>query len=76
MKSEVRVATRLFDISGRLIYDGAVTATEDEPPAPVAGEVFLPLETDPAESLSVALSRAAGHLILELAHHNVFPSAK
>jgi hypothetical protein len=76
MKSEVRLAARLFDSNGRLIYDGEVTATEDEPPAPVAGEVFLPLETDPAESLSVALSRAAGYLILELAKRNVFPSAK
>jgi hypothetical protein len=45
------------------LFSVETTGLEEEPPEPVGGEVFLPLETEPAESLSVALSRAVGSLI-------------
>jgi len=51
--------------SQRQRYSIATTGSETEPPTPVGGEAFLPLETDPAESLSVALSRAIGTLVLQ-----------
>jgi hypothetical protein len=47
---------------------------EDEPPKPAGGEVFFPLETDPAESLSVALSRAIGALLVDPRFRAVFPA--
>ena len=47
------------------LYSILTTGGETEPPVPVGGEAFLPLETDPGESLSVALSRAIGTLILQ-----------
>ena len=65
MHSRVRLGIMLFDRAAHPVFSGEVVGSEDEPPAPVGGEVFLPLETDPAESLSVALSRAVGALILE-----------
>ncbi|MFZ0887408.1 MAG: hypothetical protein WA005_03070, partial [Candidatus Binataceae bacterium] len=65
MHSRVRLGITLFDRAAHPLFSGEVVGIEDEPPAPVGGEVFLPLETDPAESLSVALSRAVGALILE-----------
>jgi hypothetical protein len=66
MHARATIEVELFDHAGRTILSGKVTGTEDEPPAPVGGEVFLPLETDPAESLSVAISRAIGALVLQL----------
>ncbi len=65
MHSRAAIGVKLLDAGGRELFSGTVTGVEDEPPAPVGGEVFLPLETDPAESLSVALSRAIGAIILE-----------
>jgi hypothetical protein len=56
-----------FTVAGRAHgepYSILTKGSETEPPVPVGGEAFLPLETDPAESLSVALSRAIGTLIL------------
>jgi hypothetical protein len=64
MRARVRISLELCDRSGRKVLVDQVTGVEDEPPVPVGGEVFLPLETDPAESLSVALSRAIGAIIL------------
>jgi hypothetical protein len=57
-----------FTVADRMHHELCSTVTtgiETEPPVPVGGEAFLPLETDPAESLSVALSRAIGMLILQ-----------
>jgi hypothetical protein len=65
MRSVVRGKYELRNRDGAVIYSGEISGTEDEPPNPVGAEVFLPLETDPAESLSVALSRAVGLLMLE-----------
>jgi hypothetical protein len=65
MRSVVRVKYELRNRDGAVIYSGEISGTENEPPNPVGAEVFLPLETDPAESLSVALSRAVGLLMLE-----------
>jgi hypothetical protein len=64
MHSLVRIGVELFDRDGRALFSGSVSGAEDEPPPPVGGEVFLPLETEPSESLSVALSRAVGAIIL------------
>jgi hypothetical protein len=65
MHSQVRLWVLLFDRAGHAIFSRQISGAEDEPPAPVGHEEFLPLETDPAESLSVALSRAVGALVLE-----------
>src|ERR1700733_564339 len=48
---------------GAVLYESELDGAEDEPPQPVGAEVFFPLESDPAESLSVALSRAIGALL-------------
>jgi hypothetical protein len=65
MKAAVRIKYTLVSRAGGAVYSGELTGREQEPPTPVGGEVFLPLETDPAESLSVAMSRAIGALMLE-----------
>lgn len=65
MHAEMRVKYELKNRDGAVLYSGEVTGVEDEPPNPVDGEVFLPLETEPGESLSVALSRAVGSLMLQ-----------
>ncbi len=65
MKAEVKLRFTLSSPSNPALYSTVTIGTEEEPPAPVGGEVFLPLETDPAESLSVAMSRAAGALVLQ-----------
>jgi hypothetical protein len=51
--------------NGASVYENEIVGIEEEPPKPIGNEVFLPLETDPAESLSVALSRAIGALLLD-----------
>jgi hypothetical protein len=61
----VRARITLSDRVGAVLYSGEISGIESEPPNPVGGEVFLPLETLPAESLSVALSRAIGSLMLQ-----------
>jgi hypothetical protein len=73
MRSVVRAKYELRNRDGAVIYSGEISGTEDEPPNPVGAEVFLPLETDPAESLSVALSRAVGLLMLEPNFRNELP---
>ena len=74
MRSVVRVKYELRNRDGAAIYSGEITGTENEPPNPVGAEVFLPLETDPAESLSVALSRAVGQLMLQPAFRDPLPT--
>jgi hypothetical protein len=65
MRAVVRAKVKLSDRTGAVLYEGEISGIESEPPNPVGGEVFLPLETLPAESLSVALSRAIGSLMLQ-----------
>jgi hypothetical protein len=65
MKAVARLKYQLKNRDGAEIYSNEISGAESEPPNTVGGEVFLPLETEPAESLSVALSRAVGLLILD-----------
>ncbi len=65
MRAVVRAKFKLSDREGAVLYSGDIAGIESEPPNPVGGEIFLPLETIPAESLSVALSRAIGSLMLQ-----------
>lgn len=65
MHAVVRVKYQLKDRDGATLYTNEITGIENEPPNPVGAEVFLPLETEPAESLSVALSRAVGELMID-----------
>jgi hypothetical protein len=65
MTAQVRLHFTLSSRTNPKVFSVVTTGTETEPPAPVGGEVFLPLETEPGESLSVALSRAVGALILQ-----------
>jgi hypothetical protein len=74
MTATVRAKFELRSRAGDVLYAGEIAGLEDEPPAPVGREVFLPLETEPAESLSVALSRAVGALIVEPKFRAALPS--
>lgn len=65
MNSIVRVRYELKNRDGAVVFSREIDGKEDEPPNPVGAEVFLPLETEPAESLSVAMSRAVGLLIVD-----------
>jgi len=65
MNAVVRVKYELRNRAGAVLYADQVSGVENEPPNPVGAEVFLPLETEPGESLSVALSRAVGLLMLQ-----------
>ncbi len=65
MDSRVKLKFTLQSRLGDTLYAGEILGTEQEPPLPVGHEVFFPLEADPAESLSVALSRAVGSLFVE-----------
>jgi hypothetical protein len=65
MNAVVRAKFELKNRDGQVMYSGEISGIENEPPNPVGAEVFLPLETEPVESLSVALSRAVGQLMLE-----------
>jgi hypothetical protein len=65
MKATARIKFTLASRADGATYSAQLTGREQEPPAPVGGEVFLPLETEPSESLSVAMSRAIGALMLE-----------
>ena len=64
MTAQVRLRFTIFSHKSPGSITVTTSGTEQEPPAPVGGEVFLPLETDPSESVSVALSRAIAELIL------------
>ena len=65
MNAVVRAKFELKNRDGQVIYSGEISGIENEPPNPVGAEVFLPLETEPVESLSVAMSRAIGQLMLD-----------
>jgi hypothetical protein len=65
MNSLVRVRYELKNRDGAVVFSREIDGKEDEPPNPVGAEIFLPLETEPAESLSVAMSRAVGSLIVD-----------
>jgi hypothetical protein len=73
MTSRVKLKYQLKRRDGSVVYENEVTGVEDEPPKPVGGEVFFPLETDPAESLSVALSRAIGAPLADSKFRQAFP---
>jgi hypothetical protein len=73
MKAVVRVKYELKNRDGAVLYSAEIDGTENEPPSPVGGEIFLPLETEPAESLSVAMSRAVGLLMLQPQFHAALP---
>jgi hypothetical protein len=73
MRAVVRVKYELKNRDGGVIYSDDITGIETEPPNPVGAEVFLPLETEPAESLSVALSRAVGLLMLQPKFRDALP---
>jgi hypothetical protein len=55
------------------LYENEQLGREEEPPKPVGGEIFFPLETEPAESLSVAMSRAIGTLLANPDFRKVLP---
>jgi hypothetical protein len=65
MDARFRIKFTLLGRGGEKLYQGDLLGMEQEPPSPVGGEIFLPLETEPAEALSVAMSRAIGKLLLE-----------
>jgi hypothetical protein len=73
MHSRAAFSVQLFGRDGQKLVSTDVKGAEDEPPPPVAGEVFLPLEMDPAASLSVAMSRAIGAIILDPAIRGALP---
>jgi hypothetical protein len=73
MHAIVRVKYQLKDRDGAVLYSDEISGIENEPPNPVGAEVFLPLETEPAESLSVALSRAVGLLMLDPQFRSALP---
>jgi hypothetical protein len=73
MRATVRVKFELRNRDGDVLYSGEISGIENEPPSPVGAEVFLPLETEPAESLSVALSRAVGLLMIQPKFRDALP---
>jgi hypothetical protein len=74
MTAHVQLRFTVADQTHHELCSTVTTGIETEPPVPVGGEAFLPLETDPAESLSVALSRAIGMLILQPEFRRAIPS--
>ncbi|MHB8381551.1 MAG: hypothetical protein ACYDC3_04315 [Candidatus Binataceae bacterium] len=75
MRSKVRLKFTLSSRANPDLYTGEILGTEDEPPPPVGKEVFLPLETEPEESMSVAMSRAVGALMLQPGFRTALPQA-
>jgi hypothetical protein len=73
MNASVKIKFELRDRAGKIVYAKEIDGREHEPPKPVGHEVFLPLETDPYESLSVAMSRAVGGLIVDPAFGALMP---
>jgi hypothetical protein len=73
MHAVVRVKYQLKSREGAVLYSNEISGIENEPPNPVGAEVFLPLETEPAESLSVALSRAVGLLMIDAQFRSSLP---
>lgn len=73
MTSRVKLKFALVDRHGARLYEGEIVGLEEEPPTPVGGEVFLPLETEPEESVSVALSRSIGALLIQPSLQRALP---
>ncbi len=73
MHAVARVKYQLKSRDGAVLYSNEILGIENEPPNPVGAEVFLPLETEPAESLSVALSRAVGLLMIDPQFRSALP---
>jgi hypothetical protein len=76
MDASVKVRYELRDRTGKVVYVKEIDGREHEPPKPVGHEVFLPLETDPYESLSVAMSRAVGGLIVDPPFATLMPPVR
>jgi len=74
MESLVRLKFELANRGATKVLTFETAGMQREPPAPVGKEEFLPLETEPAQSLSVALSKAVGALIVETALRNFVPA--
>ena len=73
MTSRVGLKFTLRDRNGGKLYENQQLGREEEPPKPVGGEIFFPLETEPAESLSVAMSRAIGTQLADPNFRKVLP---
>jgi hypothetical protein len=73
MTSRVGLKFTLRNRNGAKLFENDELGCEEEPPKPVGGEVFFPLETEPAESLSVAMSRAIGSLLANPGFRKVLP---
>ncbi len=73
MESLVRLKFALQNRDGATLLKFETLGAQREPPEPVGKEEFLPLETEPAESLSIALSKAVGALILDPKLREVLP---
>jgi len=73
MTSRVGLKFSLRGRRGVTLYENEQLGREEEPPKPVGGEIFFPLETEPAESLSVAMSRAIGTLLANPDFRKVLP---
>jgi hypothetical protein len=73
MTSRMKLELTLRRRDGSTLYENEITGAEDEPPKPVGAEAFLPLETDPAEALSVAMSRAIGSMLTDPQFRAAFP---
>jgi hypothetical protein len=73
MASQVKLSFELYSRASPVLFKSAVAGNEEEPPAPVHHEEFLPLETDPGESLSVAMSRALGALMIQPGFQEALP---
>lgn len=73
MTSRVGLKYTLRSRAGATLYEHQAFGREEEPPKPVGGEVFFPLETEPAESLSVAMSRAIGSQLADPNFQKVLP---
>jgi hypothetical protein len=73
MTSRVGLKFTLRNRSGAKLYENEQLGREQEPPKPVGGEVFFPLETEPAESVSVAMSLAIGTLLADPNFRKMLP---
>ncbi|HUA33267.1 MAG TPA: hypothetical protein VMA09_06660 [Candidatus Binataceae bacterium] len=74
MDAAVTIAFELRDRAGKAVFSKTITGSEHEPPKPVGHEVFFPLETDPVEALSVAMSRTIGGLVVDPALGALMPA--
>jgi hypothetical protein len=74
MDASVTIAYEMRDRAGKVVFSKRITGAEHEPPTPVGHEVFFPLETDPIEALSVAMSRAIGGLMIDPGFRALMPA--